>query len=152
MAEVTKEMRKFGENMVRRRRWDEDYLQDLYVEILERKEPVTLAWFIMRYPLLVLDSKRKEFNRQEILKEMTDKAAGMLGDDEYYEDPADLLEHEQEVFNKLRDMTTTQLRTLGYLYLDGLTPEETAAKEGVERNAIDQRVHNIKRQLKGETQ
>lgn len=150
MAELTKEIIDFVQRQVKYG-WDEDIAQDLYIEIMEHPdESIGTGWVYQKYQWMWRDRARKEKRRLEILDEIGEQAANMRGPDEYADDPMDLLEFEEEVRDRLRGMSDTLLRTAEYIYLEGLTPDEAAAKEGIARNAIDQRVHNIKKQLRGE--
>lgn len=132
---------------------DDDLRQDLYVKLLEMDEPDEWDdnWLTRMYTNLRIDQRRKEMRRREILTEFRDLvASSTTGHTGVAPDPADVLEHEEEMNQRLEELSDMQLNTLNELYFEGLTPEELAEKEGVARNAIDQRVHNIKKALKGE--
>lgn len=139
-------------------KWDEDEKQDFYVFLLEQGIELegTTTEILKQINKYMAFRKRnanfKESNRRRIHSENIDLLRDLYteGLHQMAEDPAYRLEFGDNAAEILDNMSELNRRTLRALFLDGLTPEELAAEEGVERNAIDQRVHNIKRQFKGE--
>lgn len=105
-----------------------------------RKQINTRMWNIAR------NERWKDDNRERLTRENEQEIRDIYSQhEEYSEDPSNLIEHEQELEGFLNSMSDMNRRTFERLYLDGLSPAELADEEGVERNAIDQRVHNIKK-------
>ena len=131
---------------------DEDAKQDAYVKLLESELPefTTDAHRDNYIRQLVFWTRKneqaKQSNRQRILEENEETIRDIYCQNaEYDDDPADLVELEQELEEFLDTLSDTHRRTFEKLYLEGYTPEDLAFEEGVARNAIDQRVHNIKK-------
>lgn len=139
-------------------KWDEDEKQDFYVFLLEQGIELegTTTDILKQVNKYMAFRKRnanfKELNRRRIHSDNIDLLRDLYteGLRQMSEDPAYRLEFNDNAGTILDNMSDLNRRTLERLFLDGLTPEELAAEEGVDRNAIDQRVHNIKRQFKGE--
>lgn len=140
--------------------FSEDQKQEFYVWLLEQDEELidpdqsrsSLRRTINQYMWNRAQNERwVENNRKRLLAEKEDEIRDMLTQrQKYAEDPMLLRINEEGVEEFLLNLSDTNRRTFDRLYLDGLTPEELASEEGVDRNAIDQRVHNIKKQLLGE--
>lgn len=135
---------------------DEDAKQDAYVKLLEADE---LPEFSSKahhdnyIRQLVFWTKKNEEskhqNRARIVEENADEIRDLFcQNEEYAEDPSVLLEYEQTIEEFLSSLSDTNRRTFEKLYLEGYTPEDLAIEEEVDRNAIDQRVHNIKKLVK----
>ena len=145
---ITTTIRERVEKIVR----DEDWRQDIYLKLLEMPEPTEApshGQLTIMYRNLLIDSDRVRRRREEILEENNSDVACALGFGTQADDPAEVLQLKEKIVERLLSLSELQKRTLERLFLDGLTPEELAAEEGVERNAIDQRVHTIKTQLRG---
>ena len=56
-------------------------------------------------------------------------------------------EDEFDVATMLADLPQRQREVLELVYLEGLGPEQVAARLGVKRNAVDQALHNGHRKL-----
>jgi DNA-directed RNA polymerase specialized sigma24 family protein len=131
---------------------NEDAKQDAYVKLLEsdQREFANNAHRDNYIRQLVFwtrnNESAKEDNRARLLEENQDLIRDLYnsGTDEFAEDPAAVIEAEERMDNFLEILSDTYRRTFTRLYLDGLTPQDLADEEGVARNAIDQRVHNIK--------
>jgi RNA polymerase sigma factor (sigma-70 family) len=131
---------------------NEDAKQDAYVKLLESEEKEFTSTthrdnYIRQLVFWTRSNEAaKEKNRARLLEDNQDliRALYNSGNDEYAEDPVDIVEAEERMDAFLEILSDTYRRTFTRLYLDGLTPQEVADEEGVARNAIDQRVHNIK--------
>ena len=153
--ELTQEIIDIAES----RKWDEDIRQEVYLVLLESEDLVPpkdkdhLKNFLNKvYHLVLKNMKFKNDNRARLLIENEDTIRANLHReiDGFAADPCDIHAAVEGMQGRLEDLSYLNRQTLQRLYLDGLTPDELAAEEGVERNAIDQRVHNIKKILKGE--
>lgn len=135
---------------------DEDAKQDAYIKILEADDFPDFTSKTHRdnyIRQLVFWTRKNEYNKEANRRRIIDENEREIRDlyaqyEEFAEDPSNILQHEQELNTFLEDLSDTHRRTFERLYLDGLTPAELAAEEGVARNAIDQRVHNIKKIVK----
>jgi len=145
--EITREMISF----IEKQSWEEDLKQTVYLKILEATPvPVHHGWIVSLYRNAWLDDMRKSTRQKEILEENVGAVAENLGMRDTTSDPYDVLEAAEELHSRAESLSPLYAYTMVRLFFDGLTPEELAAEEGVDRNAIDQRVHNIKKALKGE--
>jgi RNA polymerase sigma factor (sigma-70 family) len=134
---------------------NEDAKQDAYVKLLESELPdfETKTHRDNYIKQLVFWTRKNEesklANRQRLIEENEREIRDIYSQHEKYaESPDNLIQHAQALDEFLEDMSDTNRRTFERLYLDGLTPDELADEEGVARNAIDQRVHNIKKLVK----
>ena len=138
--------------------FSEDLKQDFYVWVLEAEDgsidldqkPGRLRATVNRYIWhMASNEKWKEENRLRLLQENEQTVRDLYTqNDEYAEDPADIVGLDQSMKEFLGTLSDTYRRTFEKLYLEGYTPEDLAFEEGVARNAIDQRVHNIKQLVK----
>lgn len=87
-----------------------------------------------------------ENNRERLRRENEDAIRDTFHQNEKYAaDPAELYESEEYGVVVIDQLSDVQRNTFQKIFLDGYTPDELAAEEGVARNAIDQRVHTIKK-------
>lgn len=133
----------------------EDIVSDSLIEILgadTRLQPETATTYVFGVIRNNCLDHMKTIKRQkEIEAENSDEIiAALYGPDDAAADPMEILMAEEEFADRIEGLSDTLKRVLQRIYLDGLTPEELAEEEGVARNAIDQRVHNLKKALKGE--
>ena len=140
-------------------KWDEDIQQDFFLFLLENDIELTGTDREVRKQVNKYMANRMhngnwvEDNRARLVDANKERIRSIYAQNaQYAEDPADILEQEENVKDMLAGLSDTNKRTLKKLYLDGLSPDELADEEGAARNAIDQRVHNIKKQILGETQ
>lgn len=135
---------------------DEDIRQDFYAQWLSLEDTPDMndKNHLHNYIRQTLWWRRQnqintEQNHARLIAENEQTIRDLYTDNtEYADDPSDLIEHEQQVQQFVDELSDTNRRTFTSLNLDGLTPEEHAEEEGVARNAIDQRVHNIKKLVK----
>lgn len=142
--------------------FSEDQKQDFYVWVLEQDEgtldltqtPGRLKATVNKYMWnRAQNQKWVDDNRKRLIEDNEQLIRDIYCQhEEYAEDPSYIMEAEEELEGFLYGLSDTNRRTFERLYLDGLTPQELADEEGVDRNTINQRVHNIKQQLIGETQ
>jgi len=132
---------------------DEDAKQDAYVKLLESAVDFKFSDTAHRdnyIRQLVYWTRTNSSSKENNRKRIEEENAGALRDtynsdkDEFSADPAEVIAAAERMDGFLEMLSDTHRRTFEKLYLDGLTPQEVADEEGVARNAIDQRVHNIK--------
>lgn len=135
--------------------FSEDEKQDFLLQCVEegldfegtpreiRRQVNTRMWNLAR------NQRWIDNNRERLLRENEQEIRDLYTQhEEYAEDPCELYEHEQQVEEFLASLSDTNRRTFEKLYLEGYTPEDLAFEEGCARNAVDQRVHNIKKLVK----
>ena len=152
MAELTEKVMYIVENTS----YSEDEKQKFYVAWLEMEEPVIVQPINLEYYIKVRMSNMAKNaawtkrNRKRLLEENKEIVRKELGLDGTSDDPADIVQANAWVEGKLKLLTELQLATL-IAQMQGLTYAEIAAEEGTTENVIYQRIHQAKKQLRGDT-
>jgi DNA-directed RNA polymerase specialized sigma24 family protein len=138
-------------------KWPEDEKQDFYVYILENKLKLEgtdreVRRQVNRYMAFRKQNQNwTENNRKRLLEENEQLVRDIYTNyDDYADGPDKVIEAEEVLDEFMNNLSDVNRHTFQRIFLDGLMPEELAEEEGVARNAIDQRVHNIKKQIQGE--
>jgi DNA-directed RNA polymerase specialized sigma24 family protein len=131
--------------------WDDDLRQDLYVKLLGMEDKVIDTNYLSRmYTNLRNNDKRNEERRAELISEHAEDIMLAFSLDEPAMDPLDIMIQEEEVENKLKELSPLLRATLERVVVDGVSPEDLAEEEGTSANVIYQRVHEAKRRLTDE--
>ena len=139
--------------------WPDDLKQDFAVKVLEGTldaEPNNLTefkrWANKCLLHMHMNETRKETNRKRLESENADSIAKELFDRQLHlgEDPSDVLEMEDSIGTLLDSLSALNRATLIEYYVEGRTPEDIAAANGENVEAVRKRITRARNQLKGE--
>jgi DNA-directed RNA polymerase specialized sigma24 family protein len=146
--EVTQEIMDVIESM----KVSEDERQDFYVHVLEMDEPdgiKDMGQFLRKRMYNLSNNARwVESNRKRILEEHADDIRDLYGkgDDDYDPGPEEQYIREEIIEERLK-LLSPLLEATARMLLTGSTIEEIAKAEGMDTNAVYQRLHQIRKIL-----
>lgn len=131
-------------------KWDEDVKQDLYVRLLEMEDKdINKTYIGLMYSTAHANNHNVETRRRELIMDNKDAIRSALGHEGEALDPYDILSIQEELEDRLTNMSPLLFSTFERVVIGEETPEELAEDEGLSPNVIYQRVWQVKQQLKG---
>lgn len=131
----------------------EDIIQDTVVELLEEGKVPTNPDRVKEYVFSALknnarDYMKKEDRRAELLRD--NREAVLMGfPQEQGDSPEAVVEAEESLEKKLKELSPLLRATLERTAIDGVTPEELAEEEGSDVKAVYERIRVARNILRG---
>lgn len=144
-------------DLVEELNWATDLRQDFYVAWMEAPDNERVFANVQHlrsfchgfYANLLRNQKAVARRRMEIEQESVDYITSALGLIDEGCDPMDQMIAEEEIGNKLKELSPLLRVTLERVVIDGASHEDVAVEEGTSVNVIYQRLHKAKEILRG---
>jgi len=153
MAELTQQIM----DVVDSTKWPDDMKQDFYVRWLENEEGPTFenVYQIKSYCNQYLhnlkrNDNRLTRNRVRLELENHEQIVRNLALDDHPDDPAEIVEAEEQILINLLSLSAVLKDTLIQYYIEGCTPEEIAKTNGENVEAVRKRITRARNLLKGQ--
>ena len=142
-------------NLVQELDFDDDIKQEFFVKILEEEQVVfdnashMKGYVIQRLHNLQSNAHRVESRRKEIEYEAQDDIVRTLGLNTSAADPQAILQAMEELEERVSGLSWLLQGTLTDYYVNGMTPEEIATRDGENVEAVRKRLTRGRNELKG---